>query len=355
MTCDECERCRANGYKFCIKCGQSFAEGTEPVPEKKKEGLFNDRTMNKLVVPSMIVALFSVIIDAILVVAGFSSTFDAVQDPTYEGNGLYIYLFVWIGILRLNGHLAQLQWVFIAIALIVSAAVFLYQSRSAFKGGKGYAERNKDTPLFWLALLLGSTLVLEIILTLVISGLGTETSAPSDLNDLSFEKALFWFGEAAVFEEIGFRFLWIGVPMTIVALCMKKKDFYKCLLGGFGMSKIGLVFLVFSTINFAYAHVGGWGLWKMFPVMLGGFAMGYLFMRFGLHVSIMCHMLTDYLGVWLAGSVAFTGLLELLLLLFGLIAVPVLLKKTYQGVRGIKDLPKTGFEDQEESIDSRTD
>ncbi len=354
MACDQCDKCRAMGYKFCIKCGESFAD-TAQVPDYSVDdgGLLGDGFLNKTVIPSMIVILISIIIDVALVIGDFIPTFDFLS--TYS-TSTYIFLPVYIKLATLTGTWIQAEWVFIAIVLIASAVLILCKSKPVFTSiGNGYAEATKKTPLFWISMMLGSTLILELIITLLAGALGADTKVPSGLIDLTLEESLFEFGEAAVCEELAFRFFWIGIPMAIVALVCKKKDFYKCLVGGFGMSKVAFVFLIISSVIFAYAHVSGWGLWKMFPVMLGGFAMGYLFIRFGLYASIMFHMVNDYLAVWTSVSTAVALPLELCILLFGLVCIPILFKKTIKGAKNLNGLPMTGFEDQEESNDSSTD
>ena len=53
------------------------------------------------------------------------------------------------------------------------------------------------------------------------------------------------------------------------------------------------LFLLASSIVFGLAHGPGYGDWKIAPVAVAGLAMGYLFLRHGLHVAIMFHFATD--------------------------------------------------------------
>jgi hypothetical protein len=43
------------------------------------------------------------------------------------------------------------------------------------------------------------------------------------------------------------------------------------------------------------------------------------------------------------------------LLFLGVVCIPILVKKTLDGIRGCKDLPLTGFEKVQDSMDSNTD
>jgi len=127
--------------------------------------------------------------------------------------------------------------------------------------------------------------------------------------------------------------------MMVIAAIARQKDFYKYPLGGFGVTRIGVIMMIISAIIFAYAHVDGWGFSKMFTVIIGGLVFGYLFMRFGIHVSMMAHMITDFSGVLMAGMDDFTSaLLILSILVTGFICIAPLLIHTVKGVGNLKTM-----------------
>lgn len=341
MACPECDRCRALGYKFCIKCGESFAE-TAKVPEHYIPDE-RDETYNKLVIPSMAVIAVCLIIGVILLLANFGSVMDYVSHLDID---VFLFLPLYVKIAVITGTGAQIYWVFLAAALVACAFMFIYDSKDVLRFGKeDHWEKTKKTPAFWLSMMLGSTLLVELMLTLIFQAIGLGIQIPKGLVDLTIEQALYLFTEAAVWEEVCFRMVLFGVPMMIIALGCRQKDFYRYPLGGFGVSRAGIVFLIISSLIFAYAHVGSWGIMKMFTVILGGLAMGYLYMRFGIHVSIMFHMINDYLGVFSVGlsDVAAASLI-LLILVTGLLCLPIMFKKTVKGIRNLKTMPLTGFE-----------
>lgn len=341
MACPECDRCRALGYKFCIKCGESFAE-TAKVPEHYIPDE-RDETYNKLVIPSMAVIAVCLIIGVILLLANFGSVMDYVSHLDID---VFLFLPLYVKIAVITGAGAQIYWVFLAAALVACAFMFIYDSKDVLRFGKeDHWEKTKKTPAFWLSMMLGSTLLVELMLTLIFQAIGLGIQIPKGLVDLTIEQALYLFTEAAVWEEVCFRMVLFGVPMMIIALGCRQKDFYRYPLGGFGVSRAGIVFLIISSLIFAYAHVGSWGIMKMFTVILGGLAMGYLYMRFGIHVSIMFHMINDYLGVFSVGlsDVAAASLI-LLILVTGLLCLPIMFKKTVKGIRNLKTMPLTGFE-----------
>ena len=72
--------------------------------------------------------------------------------------------------------------------------------------------------------------------------------------------------------------------------------------------------------------------------------MGYVFMRFGLHAAILCHLINDFMMVWSLGiGEIFASLMILGILGFGVLNLPLLFKKTFKGLRKVKTLPLTGF------------
>ena len=355
MKCDECEKCKALGYKFCNKCGADLSDNEddsqEPVVVEKSSEL--ESLLKKSVIPAMFLVFITLVIDVALILVYIGPTLEWVADYS---TSLYIYFIDFFKFATLEGTAIQLYMIILAIILMFCVGIILYKSKDALLVNKPYyVERIRETPLYWLSMVFGSTLVLELIIVLLMNALGVSTPTPSPLIDLTPEKALFLFSEAAVYEEVTFRVILFGVPMAAIALICGRKDFYRYLMGGFGASKIAMVFLVISTILFAYAHVGGWGAWKMIPVMLGGFAMGFLFMKYGLYAAIIFHMANDFMAVWLPTIPELGSILEILIILMGILCLPILFKSTWQGLKGIKDLP-LGFEkNQEESNDSNLD
>jgi len=343
MACDGCDRSKAMGYKFCIKCGQSFAEEA-PVPTYtvEKKGILDESVLSRFVIPSIALIIVSCIVSVALIAVDFGEGWDYITD---KGISPWIYLGSIIKIAHLEGTAAGLFWLFLAIVAVISVALFIWQSKECFRFGEGYVERVKDTPLFWMGLLFGSVMVTEVLMNLVFTAFGMGVETPGWIKDMTLGDALVSFTNAAVWEEIMFRVMFLGLPVAIVALASREKGAWRYLLGGFGSSKLAVVFLIFSTLLFAFAHVDSWGVMKIFTVSLGGFMLGYMYMRFGLHVAIVCHLINDFSIVWSMGvDGTFAGLLLLAILGFGLVNLPLVCKKTVKGIRKVKTLPMTGFD-----------
>ena len=336
MTCGDCDRCRELGYKYCNRCGADLSgeqkEIVIPTPEEKKEATFK-----KMVIPSMILIIIGVVADVILLITNFIGSWELVF---YKTISVYLY-FIYDVHVYITGLPAQIYFALMAICLIAAAAKMLYDSKDVFIiGDKDYVDKASMTPVYWIALLFGTTILIEVLMSLIMQVNGQEVVIPDWMNKMTFEEALFSYTRASVWEEIAFRVVLFGIPMMIIALILRKKDFYKYPFGGFGSSRIAMIILVISSLLFAYAHVGGWGLWKMFPTVIGGFAMGYLYMRFGIHVSIIFHGITDFMGMYMMTDMMLYEAFWLLSILFlALICYPLLAKKTYKGILKLKDMP----------------
>ncbi|UCF07943.1 MAG: CPBP family intramembrane metalloprotease, partial [Thermoplasmata archaeon] len=109
------------------------------------------------------------------------------------------------------------------------------------------------------------------------------------------------------YEELFFRMSLIGIPLLIIALIQflikaKKKlpRPHRYLLGGgssFGV--LPLVFLLLSSVNFAYAHVqsnpASEAVFHFLPTLLAGLMLGYLFLEKGIHAAIIFHFSVNYM------------------------------------------------------------
>ncbi len=139
--------------------------------------------------------------------------------------------------------------------------------------------------------------------------MGTASATPARLGpEAAAWDLAYIFLHASVYEEIIVRFLYLGVPLCIFTLAYKgfkkekilpKQDVLKTLLGGtdnFGNVEIALI--IISALIFALAHVPSWDWYKAIPTFIGGLFMGYLFIKKGIHASIILHFAIDYLGMF---------------------------------------------------------
>jgi len=161
------------------------------------------------------------------------------------------------------------------------------------------------------------TFLAVTFLSLVIA-IFSEAQEPTFFQTIPAWYLLFSLVNAPVYEEVVFRVLMIGVPLMAGSLYLRSRDIargrvpagttagrhltgsLRYLLGG-GMNRTSsrtillpaFLFLVASSTIFGLAHAPGYGDWKVLPVTIAGLAMGYLFLRHGLHAAIIFHFATD--------------------------------------------------------------
>lgn len=299
--CLECDAARGRGDRFCPRCGRPL---TPPEPRRARFGLSSVVMLIAPVVAAMLV------IQLVLMLAGAGGVWGWAADMAMSILVLKPELDV-IG--AISGLGLQLFWVFLVVAITASVLLVFYQTWKEVKDAPDRGEAFGRTPMFWMCMLLCASLLLNVILA--IPQLGSTTSLPDDTVAGWVPEALLTYANAAVWEEIITRVAFMGVPMTVLALCQFRKDFWRCLFGGFGVSRLGLVLMVVSAVVFGFGHLSGWGLWKVLPTMITGLALGYLYMRFGVHVSITFHFAVDYMAVMLDGALSLVVSVALILIL----------------------------------------
>lgn len=257
---------------------------------------------------------------------------------------LFLYFWEMVKLIVLEPLQVQILFAFIGVCSIASLLMVIIDSKEFLKPGDKYIERASKTPIYWIGLLFGSTLVLESTVTIIMVSAGIDVDVPEKLIDMDLTEAIYEYSYAGIWEEIAFRLVLMGIPMMIVAIAGRQRDFWKYPFGGFGVSRAAVILMVASALIFAYAHVGNWGWWKFFSTLLGGLMLGYLFMRFGLHVCMLVHLINDFIAVWMLAFGYIAVLPFLFILLFGLVAVPVLFLKTWNGIKNLKTMSNTGFD-----------
>lgn len=180
----------------------------------------------------------------------------------------------------------------------------------------GVFYRLKNMTLTKSVELLGASMISSIIIILVltpfISGGDTEPSVEGPFITIA---AVAW---AGIFEEISFRLILIGIPMTIVVLVRyliqeksvtdplsqekldekKKLKIHDILLAFRGKYKtIGYIewsLIGVSSLLFGFAHwegwTGSWGAWKIVQAGLSGFFLSYAFVKYGIESAIFIHL-----------------------------------------------------------------
>lgn len=369
MACDRCGPSRESGYSFCPGCGASLSEGCLYCNQYEREGYeFCGKCGRRLegtpsapartdplkmaAIVSMPFVLILLVVELAVMLWGAADVWTFLADKT-------TYLFILTPSVQefaaLDGLALQTYWILLMLAIIASAVLVIVQSRDMLRPDSGGdTSKAERTPLYWLCLTFGSMIILNIIVSVIQGMFGNILEVPEWILEMSREEMLFQMAEAAVWEEVASRILPIGVPLTILAACYGRRDALRHLVGGTGVTRVSLALIMISSLAFGFAHVDSWSYAKMVPAAIGGVIMGYLYVRFGVHVSILFHFLTDYMtcSSYLIGEVAF-GSIVLLIMITGLVCMVGLLSRTFNGLSGIADMPVTGMD--QDSRDSRDD
>ena len=224
--------------------------------------------------------------------------------------------FLWVGPLPV--HLlfgAPIGAVFLLL-LAVYAALF----------ARAYLQRERPAAAVRSALrtgvasLLGSPFIVVLVSigflvfsATIVSGV-SEAFAGSVGNPFSNVPALYELDSLAfapLREELGFRVVLIGVVAFVLSMGKPLREAakslwrpsaaYEGLVAGGAASMIIWIATGASAVTFGVCHVncgggGGW-TWAKFPEALwGGVVLGYLYVKYGLHVAVLTHWGIDYLG-----------------------------------------------------------
>ena len=110
-------------------------------------------------------------------------------------------------------------------------------------------------------------------------------------------------------EEVGFRLVLIGIPALALAIGLPAKSYLKTLWRPSVILERGEwnteakfllgVTIAISAIVFGIAHIdsaSGWAIGKLPEAAYAGVVLGYLYVRYGLHVAVLTHWAFDYVS-----------------------------------------------------------
>ncbi len=340
--CPDCDRYRSEGAAFCGMCGAPL--------ERSWEG---DGTVRAaLCVLTLAVSLLAVA-ELCYLAGGTLTVWDAAAGLDMD----VLLLVPWlVSVGTVSGLSLQIAWVLIEVAIAASVAALAWHTVRYYRRAKGApSARLARTPLYWTCAGLGASIAVTLVINLVQMAFGSGIDTPDGVGTGNTPSNILDYADAAVWEEVISRLIPIGVPMAVAGALCKRRDAWRFLFGGFGMSKLAAVLIVLSALMFGFAHEGGWGLEKVPTAAVTGLIMGWLFVRYGIHATIFFHFANDFLAV-----VAYTdlmapvALLLLLIIVAGAVAACVLAARLWRGLKAVGDLPNW-VPPGRESIFSRSD
>jgi len=206
--------------------------------------------------------------------------------------------------------LTALYCVLFALAAVQDGGV-LSALKSTGREGPVALLRN---PLSAMTMILGATLLATVILQLFQTSVGVQTGGLSGdpfllLMDLTISPLI---------EEIGYRFFLIGVPLFVLLLVTRPSlsklaktlwrpsaawevqsdiDPEHAQLNAGTLRTFAYFLVALSSVLFGLAHYlsgAGWDIGKVSEAALDAVALGYLYVRYGLHASMLFHWAVDY-------------------------------------------------------------
>lgn len=372
MTCERCGECRDGGMRFCAYCGEDLSDECPLCASQRESGaLFcgecgrrlrtrpeppapvQSDVLRKATLLAVPVLLILLAIELVFMLAGTVDTWNWCASATMNILALVPHLVV---VTTISGTPVQIAWILIEAAVLASVALVLIQTYRKLEGTRPDVDSAADTPLFRTAAVMAMGISMSYILAFLMLIAGVDlTTAGTPTGTVP--EALLSYANAGVWEEVISRLVPIGIPMALVALAMRRRDCWRFLFGGFGMSRLSVALILISALMFGFAHMSGWGIWKIQPSFLMGILFGYLYVRVGIHASITVHFAVDYFAV-----VAYTGfeavtvlstLLILALLIIGLVAFGYYAKRIWENRESIRGMPGLMPPDQEISFSRR--
>jgi len=200
----------------------------------------------------------------------------------------YLHLFYMGGIEFQVWHIAILSILFAGFAQAIYGLGKKWQSRP--NKTISFTDPDKaDSSLEAVAKLFMASLSFSVMYFIILSFINVEMKTPA-FDTLSTPHLAYELFSASVFEELISRVLLIGVPLVFLGLALKWKKPHRMVLGGgLDITPATMVLITISAFIFALAHAGGWDYWKVPQVLIPGFALGWAFVRYGLHASMLIH------------------------------------------------------------------
>ncbi len=302
--CPMCQIWRDRGAKFCAACGRNLSEPTyysmtapkATVLDRYPKPSTDARTPPIFRFAIILVALLVTLIVAnnvFLTLINFNSIVDDCSTLIFSF-GL-TYGFGDIVLFRYHGASVAIV---LGICIFVEGLFLVYALDRFHKAlnrektqGDGMCVERSGLSAASGALCVSLVLSAVLLLFASMSGNSADAEWMSKFTELQM---LFLLTKAGLEEEFMLRIFWIGVPMAVIALAVHQdRRSWQYLMGGFGMSKIAIALIVFSSVLFGLAHLEGWGWGKVPSAAITGLIFGYLYTEYGLYAAVLAHTAND--------------------------------------------------------------
>ena len=198
------------------------------------------------------------------------------------------------------GDAFVILWMFyliiFVIALLGPKQHFLKSISSLISMGKYDTKLNYMFAMTkWLSILI----LISAIINFIQESFGIVTTPPFGGNSLI---QFFYVSLAPLLEEFVFRIILIGIPLFVLYSGRASiRYFVKCLWSPSSLnildSKKAILLIIFIGISFGFAHIAfsdSWSEGKFAQATAGGIILGWVYLRYGIVVSLLIHWATNY-------------------------------------------------------------
>jgi len=228
--------------------------------------------------------------------------------------------------LYISGYAAVVFFLLLAAAIFLSFELLVYrEGRSFFRIGTKLLSEElleeeermfDDNSFVLIGELFMATIFFNLIYIILLFAMGIDPESP-DFDEYHSWELMFGFARASVWEEVVSRIMLIGLPLLVIRKVFggrstegevpgkedsgggsRSRSYHHYLFGGnLEITPLIAVLIFISSLLFGLAHIGSWDYHKIVPTIVAGLVMGYLFVRKGVHTSIIFHFAVDYLSV----------------------------------------------------------
>ena len=198
------------------------------------------------------------------------------------------------------GDAFVILWMFYLILFVIAILGpkqhFLKSVSSLISMGKYDAKLNYMFAMTkWLSILI----LISAIINFIQESFGIVTIPPLGDNNLI---QFFYVSLAPLLEEFIFRIILIGIPLFVLYSGRASiRYFVKCLWAPSSLnilnSKKAILLIIFVGISFGFAHIAfsdSWSEGKFAQATAGGIILGWVYLRYGIVVSLLIHWATNY-------------------------------------------------------------
>ncbi|MCL2608007.1 MAG: CPBP family intramembrane metalloprotease [Methanomassiliicoccaceae archaeon] len=323
QRCD-CGEAVGTGYRYCTRCGLPVKE-----PDKTSKAV---RIVGILLLLLCVPMLFFEVYTLLWGAGDIWNNINYAPILILTPSPVIAFWFA--------GILAKLFFLFLVTTVLASFVFLLYDSRGGILDLlKGKTEKIAETPLYAVITLFAAVISFNLIFNMIIISTGNEPAVPD--TEMSLWVLMYNILNAVVWEEVLCRVFMIGVPMMLFALIMNRRGSWKCLFGRFEMNAAAVALIFISSAVFSYAHLSGWDVFKLMPTFVAGLALGYLFVKYGIHAAIMLHFIINFLSsaTWMFGEtttvLVFLGMFLITVVILGIVFI---VWYTVRGTKFLRDM-----------------